>query len=70
MLWNKTEDSTFIKQLTFPDYFKNDKKKRGIMSTPYRQVKLHYENDLKMTETEMIKKFLKWNLRCHDSKIQ
>ena len=55
----KSEDSTFIKQLTFPDYFKNDKKKRGIMSTPYRQVKLHYENDLKMTETEMIKKFLK-----------
>ena len=54
----RAEDNSFIKQLTFPDFFKSDKKKRGVMSTAYRQVKLHYENELKINENEMIISFL------------
>ena len=53
----QSEDSCFIKQLTFPDFYKSDKKKRGVMSTVYRQVKLIHETELKMSEAEMIEKF-------------
>ena len=55
----RAEDNTFIKQLTFPDFFKSDKKKRGIMSTTYRQVKIYHEKELNITENEMINNFVK-----------
>ena len=54
----RAEDTTYIKQLTFQDFFKSDKKKRGVMNTVYRQIKIHYEKELIINETEMIKSFL------------
>ena len=66
----RSEDTTFVKQLTFPDFFKSDKKKRGIMSTTYRQVKIHYEKELKINEIEMINSFVKESSGVTDPEIQ
>lgn len=48
----RAKNSTFIKQLTFADYFKTDVKKRGVLNSTYRQVSIkfkeknHDENDM------------------------
>ena len=49
-----SENSTFIKQLTFPDYYSTDKKKRGILNTTYRQVLIEFKNK-DINEKEMLK---------------
>ena len=49
----RAEDSTFIKQLTFPDWPKTITKKSGIMPTTYRQVFLNFKKEGK-TELQMI----------------
>jgi len=60
----RAKDSCYIKQLTFPDYYKSDKKKPGILNTTYRSVYLKFkkENDQngktdKELESDMITKF-------------
>ena len=50
----RAEDHDYIKRLTFPDYHKNEPKKRGKMSTTYGQVLKRFE-DKNMTEKEMIR---------------
>ena len=50
----RADNSTFIKQLTFADYFETDVKKRGPMSTTYRQVLKKFEES-NYDENEMIK---------------
>ena len=62
----RSKDSCYIKQLTFPDYYKSDKKKPGILNTTYRSVLLKYkkENDNNgktstELESDMITKFKK-----------
>jgi hypothetical protein len=52
----RSEDCLFIKQLTFQDFYKKDSKKRGVMNTVYRQIKILHEKEFKMDENEMIKK--------------
>ena len=53
----RASDKNFIKQLTFLDYFKSEKKKTGVTDSTYRQVLLRYkENNKTETEKDMIKK--------------
>ena len=59
----RSDDTTFIKQLTFPDFFKDTKKKPGVLNTTYRQVRLHHLNDLNLNENEMITRLLLKNSR-------
>ena len=54
----RSEDTSFIKQLTFPDFFANEKKKPGPMSTCYGQVKNLYRNEHNLSEIGMVNSFL------------
>ena len=49
----RADDGDHIKCLKFPDYFKNEPKKRGKMSSTYQQVQKRFETN-NMTEQEMI----------------
>ena len=49
----KSDDSTYIKRLTFAEYFKNDSEKRGKLSTTYGQVLQIFKNK-GQNETQMI----------------
>ena len=49
----KSDDSAYIKKLTFADYFKNESKKKGKLSTTYGQVLQIFKNKGK-SEEQMI----------------
>ena len=51
----RANDKNFIKQLTFLDYFKGEKKKTGVTDSTYRQV-LHRCKETGISETDMILK--------------
>jgi len=52
----RSDDESYIKRLSFPDYFKNEPKKRGKMNTTYIQVRKRFE-EIEMNEQEMIRSF-------------
>ena len=54
----RSDNGRFIKQLTFPDFYKGDKKKPGPMSTCYGQVKNLYRIEQNLNETDMVNSFL------------
>ena len=58
----RADDKCFIKQLTFAEPYKNDKKKRGILNTIYQQVLKRF-NDRNIDEKVMITKFKRRDLR-------
>ena len=51
----KSDDSAYIKKLTFAEYFKNESKKRGKLSTTYGQVLQNFKNK-GLNEEQMIKR--------------
>ena len=54
----RADDNTYIKQLTFPDYFKSVKKKTGVLLTTYGQVLKSYKSR-QISENTMIKEMIK-----------
>ena len=58
----RTDDETYIKRLTFADYFKNEAKKKGPLNTTYSQVLKRYTEE-GCTEQEMILKLKVRNSR-------
>ena len=50
----RANNSTFIKQLTFPDYYDTDVKKRGVLNSTYRQVLIKFK-DNDYNENDMLK---------------
>ena len=54
----RSDDSCFVKRLTFPDYPAGTKKKTGILQTPYKQV-LKYYRDMNITEAQMLADIMK-----------
>ena len=57
---SRAEDNTYIKMLTFPDYFPGTVKKRGPLSTTYGQVLLRYKKN-NFSETQMLTSFIDRN---------
>ena len=56
----RADDGSYIKRLSFPDYFKNENKKRGPMSSTFGQVKKRFE-EKNINEKDMITSFRERN---------
>ena len=78
----RADDDSYIKQLTFPDYYTGEAKKPGILNSTYRQVLLRFKKanckctsaKCKCNADEMITRFRDRNPRgvtthAHDSEV-
>ena len=58
----RSEDTVFIKQLTFPDFFKGHNKKPGPMASCYGQVKNLHETEHQLSEIQLVNSLMGRNI--------